>query len=107
MAQGRSTWNALISRHGMVCELIRLGAPDVTLSVKMMRQFATEDPLEHEVSQQTAKFIVEHTKVEVWGTPKKNDRIRSLGKLYTISLVEPKASHGELVGYKMTCAGIA
>ena len=108
--QGRDTWKALIARHGINCDLIRVqtGSADVSVTVKMMRQFATEDPLVHEVSQQTAKFVVEHVKLEDAAfplPPRKSDRVESLGKIYTISLVEPKASHGELVGYKLTCAG--
>lgn len=108
MGQGRLTWQTLIDRHGLESELIRLGEPNITLSVKMMRRFAEEDGLERELSQQDAWFIVEYAKLEAAAfplPPKKNDRIRSLNKLYTVFLVEPKISHNEIVGYQMRCKG--
>lgn len=111
MTVSSSTWEKIINRHGVTVSLIRLGSPaDTTVSVKMMRQYASEDPLVHEVSQQQARFVVEHAKLVAAGfpfPPAKNDRIVSLGKYYTVSLVEPKSAYGELVGYKITCAGIA
>lgn len=110
MSVSRDTWAKLIERHGISVSLIRLGSPDITVSVKMMRQYAAEDPLVHEVSQQGARFVVEYEKLDDASFPVppiKNDRILSLGKYYTISLVEPKMAYGELVGYKLTCAGTA
>lgn len=108
MAAGRSTWNTLIARHGQTAELIRLGTPDITVQIKTMRRFAEEDKLEHEISQQDAWFIVEHTKLVAVGfpiPPKKNDRIKINGEYFTAFLVEPKVSHGEMVGYQLRCKG--
>jgi len=107
MGAARNTWAKLITRHGLTCNLIRLGDPDVTVSVLMMRRYAEEDKLQHEVSQQDAWFIVEYVKLQGQAItePVKNDRILSLGKLYTIFLVEPKIANNELVGWQMRCTG--
>ena len=121
---GRTTWSTLISKHGIVCDLIRLDnrtikflaagieqgptTNDIILSVKMMRRYAEEDKLEHEISQRDARFVVEYTALQSGGyplPPKKNDRVKSLGQFYTVTLVEPKMSHGELVGYQLRCTG--
>lgn len=110
MAQGRKTWRTLIARHGMNCDLIRVqtGISDLSVTVRMMRQYATEDPLIHEVAQRGANFIVEYDQLVDTGypwPPQKNDRVKSLGKFYTVDLVEPKASYGELTGWKLSCTG--
>lgn len=108
MAQGRATWAKLIARHGLGAKIIRLGSPDIEVTVTVMRRYAEEDKLEHEVSQQDAWFIVEHTKLQAVSFPtpvRKNDRVLFEGKYFTVFLVEPKYSHGELVGYNLRCTG--
>ena len=109
MAAGRNTWNRLIARHGRTAELIRLGdTSDTTVSVKMMRRYAEEDKLEHEISQQDAWFVVSYTDLIAtsWsGAPQKNDRVKIDDQYFTVFLVEPKSSHGEMVGYQLRCTG--
>lgn len=108
MAQARLTWSKLIAQHGMVCEIVRLGKPDVTASIKMMRRYTEEDKLEHEISQRDAWFVMEYTKLEAAGfpfPPEKNDRIKSLGRYYTIFVVEPKIAYNEVVGWQVRCTG--
>lgn len=108
MAAGRDTWAKLIQRHGRSANLIRLGSPDVSVSVKMMRRYAEEDKLEHEISQQDAWFVVEYTELVATGfsvPPQKNDRVQIDGQYFTVNLCEPKATHGELVGYQLRCTG--
>lgn len=108
MAAGRSAWATLIQRHGRDHELIRLGTPDTSVTVKMMRRFAEEDKLEHEVSQQDAWFVVEYTELVDAGfsvPPRKNDRVKVDNQYFTVQLCEPKATHGELVGYQLRCLG--
>lgn len=109
MAAGRNTWGRLIARHGRDTELIRLGDPsDTTVTVKMMRRYAEEDKLEHEVSQQDAWYVVQYTDLVEAGypiPPIKNDRVKIDGEYFTVFLVEPKSSHGEMVGYQLRCTG--
>ena len=109
MSQGRDVWEHLIARHGRAAQLIRLGtSADTTVEVTVMRRYAEESKLEHEISQQDAWFIVQYTELVAESfpvPPAKNDRVKIDGDYFTVNLCEPKSSHGEMVGYQLRCTG--
>lgn len=103
--QGRNTWSTLINRFGSNCEISR-GA--VKSTVKMARQASSEQSLVNEASQSAVRFVVEHVKLQTAGfpvPPKKLDRIKSLGKFYTVSDVEIQEESNEIIGYRCRCTG--
>lgn len=108
MAQGRTSFARMFARHGMPATLIRLGTPDVTISTKVLRRYAEEEPVAHEVSQQEARFTLEYADLVAKSFPvpvKKGDRILKDGDYFTLRLVRPLESHGEIIGYEVRSIG--
>ena len=92
----------------MPADLVRVADPtNITVPIVVMRRYAEEKKLEHEVSQQDAWFILQFVTLEGTAitTPRKNDRVLKDGEYYTINMVNPKESHGELVGWELRCTG--
>ena len=108
MAQGRTSYARMFARHGMPATLIRLGTPNVEASVTVLRRYAEEEPVAHEVSQQDTRFTLEHAQLVEESfpvPPRKGDRILKGGDYFTLRLVRPLETHGELVGYEVRTIG--
>jgi hypothetical protein len=108
MAQGRATYKRLFARHGMPASLVRLGSPDIVVPMTILRRYAEERPVEHEVSQQDTRFTLEWQQLEDGGfphPPRKGDRVLKEGVYFTIFLVRPLETHGEIVGYEVRTTG--
>lgn len=110
MGQGRNTFATIFTRHGMPATIIRLvpGGADINVPVKIVRRYAEEEPLDHEMSQDEARFTVQWTELNAAGFPlpiRKNDRVLKDGEYFTIRLVRPLEFQGELCGYEMRCIG--
>ncbi|MBW1672132.1 MAG: hypothetical protein JRJ45_00550 [Deltaproteobacteria bacterium] len=108
MAQGRITFARSFARHGMPATLIRIGPPALEIPITVLRRYAEESPVAHEISQQDTRFTLEYADLVSKGfpvPPKKGDRILKTGDYFTISLVRPLETHGELVGYEVRTTG--
>ena len=93
----------------MPATLVRLADPtNIEVSIKILRRYAEESKLEHEISQQDTRFTLEWQQLNDTGfplPPKKNDRLLHGGEYFTINLVRPLESHGEIVGYEVRTVG--
>lgn len=108
MGQGRVSYARMFARHGMPATLIRLGSPNIEKAVHVLRRYAEEEPVAHEVSQYDTRFTLRHEEVEATGFPlpiKKGDRLLKDGEYFTIRLSRPLESHGEVIGYEVRSIG--
>lgn len=109
MGQGRICYARMFARHGMPATLIRLASPsNIELSITVLRRYAEEEPVMHEISQQETRFTLEYAQLADGSfpvPPKKGDRILKEGEYFTIRLVRPLETHGETVGYEIRCIG--
>ena len=108
MAQGRATIKNIFARHGMPASLIRVGSPDIVVVCTTMQRYAEEKPVEHEISQQDTRFTLrwEELNATVFPLPpRKGDRLLKDGMYYTIKVVRPLETHGEIIGYEVRTIG--
>ena len=109
MAQGRISYARLFARHGVPATLIRLAEPtNIELAITVLRRYAEEEPMAHEVSQQESRFTLEWAQLNAGAFPMpvlKGDRILQAGEYFTVRLVRPLETHGELTGYEIRCIG--
>jgi len=111
MAQGRASYSRLFARHGMPAVIGRPtgSAPIVMHDIKVLRRYAEEEPMDHEISQQEVRFTLEWNQLDGLPgyslPPRKGDRIRKEGEYFTMRLVRPLETHGEIVGYEVRCIG--
>ena len=109
MGQGRTSYARMFARHGMPATIIRLSSPsNIEAEITVLRRYAEEEPVAHEISQQETRFTLEHVQLQTKGfpyPPKKGDRTLKDGEYFTVRLQRPLETHGEVVGYEVRCIG--
>lgn len=114
MAQGRASYARLFARHGRPATIGRIDPANPTDAIvmqpiKVLRRYAEEEPMDHEISQQETRFTLEWNQltrlVNYDLPPRKGDRILKEGENFTLRLVRPLETHGEIVGYEVRCIG--
>lgn len=106
----KSSFDNLLQSYGFDTTLERpvFSGPNLSVTVRVMRRYAEEEKLIHEVSQDTTWFMVRRDELDDASFPvplKKGDRILDDGAWYTTYVVEPVRDGPNVIGYKCRTIG--
>ena len=110
MSTLRLTFEGLLAKYGFNAKLLRQTSPGVRISitVKVMRRYAQEQSLIHEVSQDSTWFAVRRKELEEadFDLPiKKGDQILDDGAYFTVYVAEPMRDGPNVIGYRCRTIG--
>ena len=106
----KTSFDRLLQEYGFDSDLTRPvpGGSDITVTVRVMRRYAEEQPLVHEISQDSAWFAVRRQELDDAAFPlplKKGDTILDDGVYFTIYVAEPMRDGPNVIGYRCRTIG--
>ena len=105
-----NSFRSLMTRYGFWTDIHRVlsDGGDIRVRVRVMRRYADQDPLIHEVDQVTTWYRVRIDELKSAGFPlpvRNGDRILEDGIYYTCFIAEPLRDGPNIIGYLMRCQG--